>query len=103
MIKYVEGDIFESPAEVLVIPVNTTGVMANGIALQSRYRYPETYRKFQDVCNKSLLEPGKLMITKETDKRIMLFPVCTHWLSHPDIKIIEAGLDKFVYTYRRRK
>ena len=33
MIRYVEGDIFHSPAQVLVNPVNTVGVMGKGIAL----------------------------------------------------------------------
>ena len=27
MIEYIEGDIFESPAQVIVNPVNTIGVM----------------------------------------------------------------------------
>ena len=103
MIKYLNGDILESPAEVLVCPVNTVGVMTSGLALQFRYRFPETYRKFQDACFPSLLNMGNLMITKETDKRVMLFPVRSHWLSKPEKQFIEAGLQKFVDTYKKRK
>ena len=33
MLKYVRGDIFNSPAQVLVNTVNTVGVMGKGIAL----------------------------------------------------------------------
>lgn len=34
MLKYVEGDLFYSPAQVLVNAVNTVGVMGKGIALE---------------------------------------------------------------------
>lgn len=34
MITYTEGDLFNSPAQVLVNTVNTVGVMGKGIALK---------------------------------------------------------------------
>ncbi|MBI9096050.1 MAG: hypothetical protein JEY71_14370 [Sphaerochaeta sp.] len=34
MIKYLEGDLFKSPAQVIVNTVNTDGVMGKGIALE---------------------------------------------------------------------
>ena len=41
MIEYIEGDIFESPAQVIVNTVNTVGVMGKGLALSFKQRYPE--------------------------------------------------------------
>lgn len=34
MIHYVSGNIFDSPAQTLVNPVNTVGVMGKGLALE---------------------------------------------------------------------
>ena len=41
MLKYIEGDIFNSPAQVLVNTVNTVGVMGKGIALSFKKLYPD--------------------------------------------------------------
>ena len=43
MIKYVKGNIFESPAQVIVNTVNTVGIMGKGIALEYKKKYPEIY------------------------------------------------------------
>ena len=39
MIRYIEGDIFKSPAQTIVNAVNTEGVMGKGIALEFKKRY----------------------------------------------------------------
>ena len=39
MIEYIEGDIFESPAQVIVNTVNTVGVIGKGLALSFKQRY----------------------------------------------------------------
>lgn len=41
MIHYVTGDIFNSPAQTLVNPVNTVGVMGDGIPQQISAYLPE--------------------------------------------------------------
>lgn len=40
MITFVEGDIFESPAQVLTNTVNCVGVMGTGITLGFGKRFP---------------------------------------------------------------
>ncbi len=40
MILNVKGDIFQSPAQVLVNTVNTVGVMGKGIALECKRMLP---------------------------------------------------------------
>ena len=47
MIKYIVGDIFESPAQVVVNTVNTVGVMGKGIAKEYKTRYPEMFQLYQ--------------------------------------------------------
>ena len=50
MMKYIEGDLFSSPAQVIVNTVNTVGVMGKGIALEFKRRYPEMFEKYKKVC-----------------------------------------------------
>ena len=45
MITHVEGNLFESPAGVLVNTVNTVGVMGKGIAKSFKLYFPEMFRE----------------------------------------------------------
>ena len=52
MIEYIEGDIFDSPAQVIVNTVNTVGVMGKGLALSFKKRYPDMFERYKKVCEK---------------------------------------------------
>lgn len=99
MIEYIEGDIFESPAQVIVNTVNTVGVMGKGIALSFKKRYPKMYERYKDVCEQGLLKTGKLMLFYEADYWLLLFPTKESWRQPSKLEYIEAGLQKFVQTY----
>lgn len=99
MIEYIEGDIFESPAQVIVNTVNTVGVMGKGIALSFKKRYPEMYERYKTVCEQGLLRTGKLMLFYESDYWVLLFPTKENWRHPSKLEYIEAGLQKFVQTY----
>lgn len=73
MIKYIKGDLFSSPAQVLVNTVNLDGVMGKGIALQFKKLYPDMFVKYQNYCEKKLLDIGKLMLYKSDNKWILNF------------------------------
>lgn len=47
MITYVKGNLFESPAKVLV---NTVGVMGKGVALEFKRRYPDMFESYKKIC-----------------------------------------------------
>jgi O-acetyl-ADP-ribose deacetylase (regulator of RNase III) len=100
MITYVEGDLFQSPAKVLVNTVNTVGVMGKGIALQFKQIYPEMFKKYQKLCEKNQLQVGQLWLYKTPHKWILNFPTKEHWRSKSKLEYIEAGLIKFVETYQ---
>lgn len=102
MIEYIEGDIFESPAKVIVNTVNTVGVMGKGIALSFKKRYPEMFERYKSVCEEGLLTTGKLMLFYETDYWVLLFPTKEHWRNPSRLEYIEAGLKKFVETYAEK-
>lgn len=99
MITYLKGDIFKSPAQVLVNTVNTVGVMGKGVALEFKKQYPDMFMAYERVCNEKLLDIGTLMLWKSPEKWILLFPTKKHWRNPSKIEYIEAGLKKFVDTY----
>ena len=102
MIEYIEGDIFESPAQVIVNTVNTVGVMGKGLALSFKRRYPEMFERYKRACEKHLLSTGKLMLFYEADHWILLFPTKENWRNPSKMEYIQKGLQKFVDTYAEK-
>lgn len=100
MIKYVSGSILDQDVQVLVNSVNCVGVMGKGIALGFKNKYPSMFKKYKEICNRKLLEPGKLLLLKETDKWILNFPTKDHWKNNSKLEYIENGLKKFTQTYK---
>lgn len=99
MIEYIEGDIFESPAQVIVNTVNTVGVMGKGLALSFKQRYPKMFERYKVACEKKQLTIGKLMLFYEPDHWLLLFPTKENWRNPSKLEYIEKGLMKFVATY----
>lgn len=101
MIKYLEGDIFTSPAQVIVNTVNTVGVMGKGIALSFKKAYPEMYKAYREACEDNTFHMGKLMLWREIDHWILLFPTKENWRNPSKLEYIEQGLKKFVENYMK--
>lgn len=99
MIQYVEGNIFDSPAQVIVNTVNTVGVMGKGLALSFKQRYPDMFERYKKACEKRQLAIGKLMLFYEPDHWLLLFPTKENWRNPSKLEYIEKGLLKFVDTY----
>lgn len=102
-IKYVETDIFQSSAQVLVNPVNTVGAMGKGLALEFKKQYPQMYPQYRKYCLDDTLTVGKLYLFKSDDKWILNFPTKKDWREPSEIAYIEQGLDKFVDTYQEKE
>lgn len=99
MILYVKGNLFQSPAQVLVNTVNTVGVMGKGIALEFKRLFPEMYCQYRNLCEQKRFEIGKLWLYKSPNKWVLNFPTKQDWRSPSRIEYIEAGLNRFVETY----
>ena len=99
MILYVKGDLFQSPAQVLVNTVNTVGVMGKGIALEFKRLFPDMYQQYRDLCEQGKFEIGTLWLYKSPNKWVLNFPTKRHWRNPSKISYIEAGLQKFVEQY----
>ena len=94
MITYLSGDLFESPAKVLVNTVNTVGVMGKGIALKFKRIYPEMFEAYRGYCEGGNFEIGQLFLYKTPNKWILNFPTKKHWRNPSREEYIEAGLKK---------
>ena len=99
MILYVQGDLFQSPAQVLVNTVNTVGVMGKGVALQFKRHFPEMYAKYRELCEKGDFNVGSLWLYKTPNKWVLNFPTKRHWRQPSRIEYVESGMKKFVETY----
>ena len=102
MIKYIKGDLFSSPAQVLVNTVNLDGVMGKGIALKFKQLYPDMFKSYQHFCENEMLQIGKLWLYKSENKWILNFPTKIHWRNPSKMEYIEKGLQKFVATYKEK-
>lgn len=95
MITYVAGNLFTSPAQVLVNTVNTQGVMGKGIALQFKQTFPDMFKDYQDLCECGKIDIGVLWIYKTPHKWVLNFPTKKHWRNPSRVEFIETGLKKF--------
>lgn len=109
MIIYKSTNLLLSPAQTLVNPVNTKGVMGAGIAKEFKYYYPKMYHKYVQICRRNDFHPGQLQLFKGEQgtnylrKRWVLnFPTKKHWHDPSKIAYLESGLEKFCATYKAR-
>lgn len=99
MILYVKGNLFQSPAQVLVNTVNTVGVMGKGIALDFKHLFPEMYQQYRELCERKQFKIGMLWLYKSPNKWVLNFPTKEHWRHPSRVEYVEAGLQKFVDSY----
>jgi O-acetyl-ADP-ribose deacetylase (regulator of RNase III) len=100
-IDIVQGNIFNTKAQVIVNTVNCVGVMGKGIALVFKLRYPKMYDIYKEHCTNNLIGIGKLWLYKgEQDAPWVLnFPTKNHWKYPSKLEYLEKGLQKFVESY----
>ncbi|MGJ3240027.1 MAG: macro domain-containing protein [Anaerolineae bacterium] len=99
MIHYIHGDLFYSPARVLVNPVNTVGAMGSGIAHDFKRFFPEMYEQYRDLCQRDAFNIGQLLLYRGSHKWVLNFPTKRHFRATATLNHIEDGLKKFVQIY----
>lgn len=99
MIEYVTGNILDSTADAIVIPVNCVGTMGAGLAKQFKARYPEAYGRYCLHCcngNLRLGNPTGAFIGSpgpQTQQAVFL-PTKHHWREKSELEPIRAGLHR---------
>ncbi|MCI0558816.1 MAG: macro domain-containing protein, partial [Nitrososphaera sp.] len=101
MIKFVQGDIFQSKAETLIATVNCVGIMGKGLAKEFRLRYPEMYREYVKICKKGELRKGRLFHFKDLHSAILCFPTKDNWKGPSKYEFVEEGLKALVANYEK--
>jgi O-acetyl-ADP-ribose deacetylase (regulator of RNase III) len=99
MVTFVRGDIFKSPAQVLVNSVNCVGVMGKGIALEFKKRYPQMYNDYKARCDKGQVRPGEPYLWEDDSVQILNFPTKRHWRENSVLQDIEDGLKCLSKSY----
>jgi O-acetyl-ADP-ribose deacetylase (regulator of RNase III) len=74
-VKLVSGDIFASPMQTLVNPVNTVGVMGKGLALKFKEKYPEMFSFYRRLCTDGDLDIGLLYLCEAPPAKVGGFRV----------------------------
>lgn len=102
MITFLQGEnIFFQDAKTLVCPVNTVGVMGNGLACAFKNRYPGLYDAYQKACKMGVFQKdGYFVFEEKYGKQILCFPTKRHWSKDSQLRWIESGLKKLAETYK---
>src|SRR3989338_8817293 len=100
MIKFIQGDIFESKSQTLVATVNCVGVMGKGLAKEFKERFPEMFKEYARVCKRGELQQGKLFVYDELEKKVVCFPTKDNWKGPSKYEFIEAGLKTLHENYK---
>lgn len=100
MLSIVRGDIFQSRAQSLVNPVNCSGIMGKGLAVQFKHRYPEMFSDYKHRCTLGEVELGKpYLYPRPSLPWIVNFPTKQNWRSRASLEAIQTGLDWLVRNY----
>ncbi|NEP62242.1 MAG: DUF4433 domain-containing protein [Symploca sp. SIO2G7] len=120
-IAIAKGDMFFSRMQTLTVSVNCVGVMGKGLASTAKYRFPDVYVKYQDLCKRKRIMPDKPCLYKressvfnelydddlpmeaiedDTQTWFLLFPTKNHWRNKSNIDDIEKGLKWLVKNYK---
>lgn len=116
------GDMFFFKYQTLTISVNCVEIMGKGLASTAKYRFPDMYVYYQDLCKKKSIKIGKPYLYKrETsifqelrDENLvdhqnsnnsqtwfLLFPTKDHWRNQSKLEEIEAGLIWVIENYKK--
>lgn len=103
-ITFHKGNIFNSKTQTIVNTINCVGVMGKGIALVFKLRYPEMFEKYKEFCQSKMIGIGKLWLYKSenTPQWVLSFPTKFHWKYPSKMEYLEAGLQKFVDSYKEK-
>ena len=101
MIRYVEGNLFDSRADCLVNAVNCEGVMGKGIAYQFKKKFPRNTRDYAEKCRTGALRIGTIHTYQDGQTWLVNFPTKDRWREPSQLSYIDIGLDRLVEFLNR--
>ena len=81
MIEYIEfGDVFAlSGVDCYAHGCNCAGAMGKGIALQFRYKYPDMYIQYKELCKNGLFQPGDVFEYRQNNECVFNLATQKDW------------------------
>lgn len=98
MITYVQGNLFDSPAQVLTNTINCVGVMGSGVALAFKKRHPDLFEDYKQRCARGEIKPDIPYLWENDRVQVLNFPTKRHWKDASQLDDIERGL-KYLSTH----
>jgi len=96
MIRLVQGNLLEAPAQALVNAVNEKGIMGKGIALLFKEAFPDSAKTYGEACHRREVHVGKMLPTErigvEGPRWIIHFPTKKDWRNPSELQWIRDGL-----------
>jgi O-acetyl-ADP-ribose deacetylase (regulator of RNase III) len=96
MIRYKQGNLFESNTDALVNAVNTVGIMGKGIALMFKQAFPDNFTQYEAACKAGKVKVGHVFAVERYEmfgpKWIINFPTKQHWRHPSKIEWVTEGL-----------
>ena len=101
-ITFNKEDIFSSSADMIVIPVNTRGIMGRGIANIFRKKYKYGYLEYKRQCSKGEIKVGEVgyWYNQNEGKEYAFFPSKDHWIKKSKIEYIQSALEDMISLRR---
>ncbi len=89
------GDMFLSPAGILVNPCNIHGVSGAGLSREFAKRFPQSTIEYKRACAQGKLRMGRPWTAPlmENGKQVLYFPTKDSWRQPSRIEWIEQGLE----------
>ncbi|AXK43892.1 macro domain-containing protein [Erythrobacter aureus] len=92
-VTYVDGDITEDDAELLVNTVNCVGVMGKGVALAFKNRWPSIMPAYQAECRDNVLQAGGCRLFDLPDGRKWAgLATKDHWRQPSQMDWVRTGV-----------
>jgi O-acetyl-ADP-ribose deacetylase (regulator of RNase III) len=88
------GNLLTHPAQTIICPVNTVGVMGAGLALAMRNRIRGLNDFYKIQCNTGKLVAGICINypIPNKEQQILLFPTKEHWKDNSTVELVESAL-----------
>jgi O-acetyl-ADP-ribose deacetylase (regulator of RNase III) len=119
-ISLMSGDMFFSNMSTMTVAVNSIGVMGKGLAATCKYRFPDAYVRYQDLCRTSKLQLGQCALYKRnrdldadlsydplllshvnSKKWFLFFPTKNDWRHNSTLEGIEQGMQWLLSNYKK--
>lgn len=71
MIKIIDGNLFDSKAEIICHQCNCQGIMGSGVAAEVKKRYPHVFQSYRDDYENGKLKLGYVNFTMANPKQMI--------------------------------